>query len=637
MVANAGTLTVDHTTFSDNQLRASGQLNRFGFGLQSAAPVGNEGILTVTDSRFSGNVVTTRPPSGIFLPGPVAGGIANAATATVSGTTFVDNTASGPGGSGGGVANAGQATLRGDTFAGNTSLDGGGGVMQYRDGSTTITDSTFWQNTGAWASAVFMHDCGDGTCSGPLAITHSTLVANTPLLADDARKDQQQISQWRLGYSIVAGPPQTCDDFLVGIMIKWDDFGPGMNITDQPAACWRGSNPNDVTGADLKLDPAGLTDNGGPTQTIRPMVDSPAIDFVSGPGACTGTDQRGVARADGPGETACDAGAYESSYVTTATAVTSSTPTPVSGQQVTFTATVTTTDPSATTDQATPSGNVQFQIDGTDAGAPVALTADGKAKLSISTLGIGDHTVTATFAESGDFLASSSTTLNQTVGKAATTTTVQSSANLTMLGQSLTLKATVAVTAPGSGPVTGSVTFADGATTIGTAPVTTAAGTTTATLTTSALRLGTHQLTASYAASATLTGSSSSALNTTVQYAVKLLDAKPPSGKPGASVTVKLALQSYVNGTLTNVSSRTLQVMALCLAPAGATTCATPTITLNSPFTFVSTFDKHAGGYQVNVQTSKTTPPRTYVLLFRAQGESSTTWHADANATITLR
>jgi hypothetical protein len=44
---------------------------------------------------------------------------------------------------------------------------------------------------------------------------------------------------------------------------------------------------------------------------------------------------------------------------------------------------------------------------------------------------------------------------------------------------------------------------------------------------------------------------------------------------------------------------------ALCLAPAGATTCATPR--------------------------------RTYVLLFRAQGESSTTWHADANATITLR
>ncbi len=58
-----------------------------------------------------------------------------------------------------------------------------------------------------------------------------------------------------------------------------------------------------------KLNPNGLQNNGGPTQTIALLSTSPAIDTI--PTAnCPATDQRGNARPDN-GESTCDMGAYE--------------------------------------------------------------------------------------------------------------------------------------------------------------------------------------------------------------------------------------------------------------------------------------------------------------------------------------
>jgi hypothetical protein len=50
-----------------------------------------------------------------------------------------------------------------------------------------------------------------------------------------------------------------------------------------------------------------LADNGGPTPTHALLDGSPAIDWADG-ALCPATDQRGVARPQGP---ACDAGAFE--------------------------------------------------------------------------------------------------------------------------------------------------------------------------------------------------------------------------------------------------------------------------------------------------------------------------------------
>jgi hypothetical protein len=78
----------------------------------------------------------------------------------------------------------------------------------------------------------------------------------------------------------------------------------------------------------------------------------------------------------------------------TATAVSSSPGSPsVLGQPVTFTATVTNTSGSAT-----PTGSVQFKIDGADYSSPVSVSGTGSsatASVSDSSLGVGSHSVVA--------------------------------------------------------------------------------------------------------------------------------------------------------------------------------------------------------------------------------------------------
>jgi hypothetical protein len=62
---------------------------------------------------------------------------------------------------------------------------------------------------------------------------------------------------------------------------------------------------NDVVVWDAKVGP--LADNGGPTWTHALLTGSPAIDAGDDP-ACPASDQRGVARPQGPH---CDIGPFE--------------------------------------------------------------------------------------------------------------------------------------------------------------------------------------------------------------------------------------------------------------------------------------------------------------------------------------
>jgi hypothetical protein len=70
--------------------------------------------------------------------------------------------------------------------------------------------------------------------------------------------------------------------------------------------------PTSRTNTDPRLDPLGLSDNGGPTKTIALQTTSPAVNAippsVNGCGTEINTDQRGVNRPQGP---ACDVGAFE--------------------------------------------------------------------------------------------------------------------------------------------------------------------------------------------------------------------------------------------------------------------------------------------------------------------------------------
>jgi len=63
----------------------------------------------------------------------------------------------------------------------------------------------------------------------------------------------------------------------------------------------------------------------------------------------------------------------------------------------------------------TPTGTVQFKVDGSDYGAPVALDGAGQAQIAISSLAVGDHTVAAVYSGDVAFMASASDDLSQAV------------------------------------------------------------------------------------------------------------------------------------------------------------------------------------------------------------------------------
>jgi alpha-tubulin suppressor-like RCC1 family protein len=200
----------------------------------------------------------------------------------------------------------------------------------------------------------------------------------------------------------------------------------------------------------------------------------------------------------------------------------------VSGQSVTFTATV-------SSGAGTPSGSVEF-FDGSNSLGTATLSS-GEATLSTSAMTVGSHSVTAVYAGTTDFATSTSSAVSQVVDQAATTTTIVSGTNPAILGQSVTLTATVAPVAPAGGTPSGTVQFFDGATLIGSGTL----GSGQATLSTSGLTLGTHSVTAVYAGDASFTASTSSTLTQSVNRipTTAVLTASPSaSARLGERVTL---------------------------------------------------------------------------------------------------
>src|SRR5205807_2438507 len=117
----------------------------------------------------------------------------------------------------------------------------------------------------------------------------------------------------------------------------------------------------------------------------------------------------------------------------TTTAVTSSDSTAVTGETVTFTATITPVSPSS----GTPTGTVTFK-DGNDTLGTGTLNASGQATLSTSALSVASHSITVTYGGDSDYLASTSATYTQTVSKADAIATVSSSVNPSVFGQTVT-------------------------------------------------------------------------------------------------------------------------------------------------------------------------------------------------------
>jgi hypothetical protein len=177
----------------------------------------------------------------------------------------------------------------------------------------------------------------------------------------------------------------------------------------------------------------------------------------------------------------------------------------VFGQSVTFTATV-------TGSSGTPTGTVTFKNGSISLGT-AALNGSGVATLTTSALAVGSgYSITAEYGGDSNNQSSASSAVSQVVNQASTTTGLTSSTNPSVFGQSVTLTATVSAVSPGAGTATGTVSFFDGITLLGTGTLT--AGT--ATLSIASLAVGLNSITAVYNADTNFLTSTSSVVTQTV-------------------------------------------------------------------------------------------------------------------------
>jgi hypothetical protein len=140
----------------------------------------------------------------------------------------------------------------------------------------------------------------------------------------------------------------------------------------------------------------------------------------------------------------------------------------------------------------------------TNASTIATITATGACTISGNSVtmisGTGTCTLTASWPADTNYIAATTTQII-TAASAASTITLNSSFNPSLLGQSVTFTAMVSSAIPGT--PTGSVTFYDGGTALGSSALSGAQFTTTG------LSLGTHSITAAYSGDANYAGSAS--------------------------------------------------------------------------------------------------------------------------------
>ena len=170
--------------------------------------------------------------------------------------------------------------------------------------------------------------------------------------------------------------------------------------------------------------------------------------------------------------------------------------TAVPGQEVTYTVMVSAAAPGA--------GRADGTVSVSDDGNPVTgcqlltLSSTDPPQVTCSQTYDADatHSIVATYSGSADFLPSTAA-LTETVAPQPTTTSVTASSRTSTSGEAVSFTATVAAAAGTANP-TGSVTFTDDGTPLGTSTLTTTAGVTTTSMLLTTLPLGVNSITASY-------------------------------------------------------------------------------------------------------------------------------------------
>lgn len=252
----------------------------------------------------------------------------------------------------------------------------------------------------------------------------------------------------------------------------------------------------------------------------------------------------------------------------------------IAGKALTLTATV-------TTNGGTAAGTVNFYNGTTLLGAGT-LNGAGAATFTSSTLPVGNYSITANYAGDANDTGSTSAALALSVIQATTSVKLVTSGATVQVTAPVTFTATVS----GNGGIpTGSVTFMDGANTLGSVL---ANGSGVASYTTSSLAVGTHNITAVYGGDANDAGSTSAGVTETVTaYATETsLVASATSLNTDQELTLLTTTTSSSGGAVTG----TITYMN------GSTQLGTATVGANGAATF--SVNPPAGQYSITAHYS---------------------------------
>ncbi len=241
-------------------------------------------------------------------------GIYNASTLNVANCTIISNLAR----DGGGIYNTGSMNVTNCTIISNSALDYGGGIYNsgtlnvancrissnstqrvglnrgdgggiYNSGSMNVTNCTLSSNS-------VLADGGGIFSSGTVNLTNSTITGNRAVVGGGVVNSGIggifSVKSSIIALNTAASPTNPQDVYRTFV-------SQGFNLIGKTDGSGSFTASTDLTGTaasplDPKLDPSGLQDNGGPTDTIALLCDSPAIDKGTSEGL-TGTlttDQR---------------------------------------------------------------------------------------------------------------------------------------------------------------------------------------------------------------------------------------------------------------------------------------------------------------------------------------------------------
>ena len=179
-------------------------------------------------------------------------------------------------------------------------------------------------------------------------------------------------------------------------------------------------------------------------------------------------------------------GTHSVTVIPTTTSLFSSSNPSNAGSQITLTATVSSTG-------GTPAGSITFS-DGGSFFAGVPLSA-GVAQYTTSTLAVGTHPITASYAANGNFAASNAS-LSQVVNGTPSAAAISAAPNPAYVAQNVTISGSVT---SASGTPSGTLAFYDGTTLLGTVALSVRGK---ASLLTAFTSAGTHNLTLQYSGDA---------------------------------------------------------------------------------------------------------------------------------------